>query len=376
MTAPKKTILVVQTAFLGDLLLGIAFFKHLRRLFPNHQIALFTRKGIADILLKTELIDSLFEIKKGDRDSYNAHLQTIKNLEIEYIFSLHESVRSALFVWQLKAQHKIAFKKAWNFLFFSQRIKKNMNLPDALRQLQLLAPLDPNLQARLEQYPTLNQPFVVNKQGQLSAPPEWASLSLKDKFAGDQGTWLRLQEKLNLAPVKNKKWVMLFPGSVWATKRWTEEGFVEVGKALQNQNYQVIVMGGPGEEALGKWVADRITNSINLTGLTSIYESAVLMLRSVLCIGNDSASMHLASVVDVPMVSVFGPTVIEFGFRPWSDKAFLVENESLDCRPCGKHGHKECPISTHECMKSISSSDVIQKAQSALKLTNIHSVSE
>lgn len=371
MNSSTKTILVIQTAFLGDLLLGVSFFKHLRRLFPNHQIVLVTRKGIAEIFIKTQLIDQLYEIKKGDRSTYQNILKQLKLLNIEYLFSPHESLRSALFALQLKASYKISFSKIWNQIFFNMRVKKNMDLPDPLRQLQLLESFDSQLKESLSTFIKNEKPYVLNKEGQLSAPPKWASLSLREELIKDESTWLRLLEKLNIAPIKEKKWILLFPGSVWATKRWVEKGFIELGNKLQKDNFQIIIMGSSDEVEICQRVAKNIPNSISLAGATSIYESALLMLRASLCIGNDSASMHLASVADIPMVSIFGPTVIEFGFRPWSSKAFLVENESLDCRPCGKHGHRECPIGTHECMTTIQSDEVYLKAEKALKQNKI-----
>ena len=51
-------------------------------------------------------------------------------------------------------------------------------------------------------------------------------------------------------------------------------------------------------------------------------------------------------------------------YRPWQNKAVVVQNKNLDCRPCGKHGHASCPIKTHECMKSIAPSQVLEASES------------
>ncbi|MCB0370096.1 MAG: hypothetical protein KDD45_11895, partial [Bdellovibrionales bacterium] len=94
---------------------------------------------------------------------------------------------------------------------------------------------------------------------------------------------------------------------------------------------------------------------------TSVYESSLILSHADLVIGNDSASSHLACLCDCQLVSFFGPTVLDFGYRPWGNKVYIFENETLKCRPCGPHGHKKCPIGTHECMKSIKPEMVFSK---------------
>jgi heptosyltransferase-2 len=87
-----------------------------------------------------------------------------------------------------------------------------------------------------------------------------------------------------------------------------------------------------------------------------------------LVVTNDSAGQHLAALAGTKTVSVFGPTVLPFGFRPWNSQAIVVERFGLSCRPCGKHGPMKCPIGTHECMKSIRSNEVYQACERLLSI--------
>ena len=61
------------------------------------------------------------------------------------------------------------------------------------------------------------------------------------------------------------------------------------------------------------------------------------------------------------------PTVLDFGYRPWSNQTYIIEKVGLACRPCGKHGGHTCPIKTHDCMTHISASEVSQQAQVILQ---------
>ena len=69
---------------------------------------------------------------------------------------------------------------------------------------------------------------------------------------------------------------------------------------------------------------------------------------------NDSAPMHFASAVNAPVTAVYCSTIPEFGFGPLSDESYVVEiAEPLDCRPCGLHGYKACPLGHFNCARNI-----------------------
>lgn len=224
--------------------------------------------------------------------------------------------------------------------------------------MSLLFPWNQDLKNKSEKLASEKLFYQKSAGGKLSSVPDWCSLDVRTELLNDNFNFQRLEGNLNLKKFSDKQWIMIFPGSVWATKMWSENGFVEIGQYLQNKNFQVFIMGGPGEEALGERIRQQIPNSISLVGKTSIYESAILLVRSKLMIGNDSASTHLACCAGIPTISIFGPTVLEFGFRPWSNQSYVVEKEGLLCRPCGPHGHRKCPLGTHECMKNISAESV------------------
>lgn len=361
--------LVVQTAFLGDLLLAIPLLKRCKEQWPKHQLALVCRKGLGEFFLRTKLVDQVFEIQKGDKKSYKKIIEQLKSEKVDYLISPHQSLRTTFFCRQISAQHKIGYKNLGSFFAYKTRIKRNQHLPDALRQMSLLETVDKDLKNLLEKYQSQEKPYLPLTQGQLSKPPNWASMSLRKAVLNDE-VFSTLQKKFSLKGFQENKAVLIFPGSVWATKRWTEEGFIKVGQALQAQGFSVYIMGGPGEEELAERVAAQIPSAHSLAGKTTIFESSQLIARASLLVGNDSASTHLAAVCETPLIAIFGPTILEFGYRPWSAQSFVVQKENLSCRPCGKHGHQVCPIKTHVCMKDISADEVLKTAGFILRPSN------
>jgi heptosyltransferase-2 len=98
----------------------------------------------------------------------------------------------------------------------------------------------------------------------------------------------------------------------------------------------------------------------NLAGSLSLLQSAALMKGAVMNYVNDSAPMHLASATDAPVTVIYCSTIPAFGFGPLSPVSKIIEaEESLDCRPCGLHGFKNCPKGHFRCAETISVKRVI-----------------
>jgi len=154
--------------------------------------------------------------------------------------------------------------------------------------------------------------------------------------------------------------VAIAPGSVWPTKRWPQESFVNLCKLLSEQEKIAFLIGGSDDQRLCFDIAAAVaTNVFNLAGQLTWRQSAELLKRCSVVVTNDSAPTHLAAAVGTPTVAIFGPTVTGFGFYPLRLNSLVVEM-NLPCRPCGIHGSKKCPIATHECMVGISVTEVMK----------------
>ncbi len=363
MLGARKQVLIVQTAFLGDLLLSVPLLKNLRLSIPQCEIHLVCRKGLSPLFLELGLIDHGYEIQKKNSQSYQSVVENTRGTFFDLILSPHESFTSGRLVKKLKSPVKIGFSSWWNFLFFHERIQRDLALPEALRQLSLLENRIPDLKAKLRSFKKMQISFEKIHPGKLAPVPEWASpeielklpfSDIKTQLVSDLGSHFSLPDQF----------VCLFPGSVWATKQWTPEGFVEIGNRYSQEGKAILIMGGPGEESLGERVASQIPGSLNLVNRTSLMQTLVILKSASLVVTNDSAGQHLAALVLAPTLSIFGPTVLKFGYRPWNSKAMVIERKDLLCRPCGKHGHQQCPLGTHECMKSIRAKEVYESSQS------------
>jgi heptosyltransferase-2 len=150
--------------------------------------------------------------------------------------------------------------------------------------------------------------------------------------------------------------IALAPGSVWATKRWPH--YAELARVVATTS-RIVVIGAKDDAPLAAEIANAAGGSvIDATGKLSLLGSAELIRRCALLVTNDSAPQHLASAVGTPTVTVFGPTVPDFGFGPLAPGSETVGVIGLDCRPCDKHGPAQCPLGHWRCMRDLAAATV------------------
>lgn len=289
--------------------------------------------------MQNGLVDEVISIDKKSGEGR----EKLKAQSWDLIIAPHESVRTALWIWSLKGKTKIGFKKWWNYPIFDLRVTKPVRYPDALRQLSLLTPVDSHLAdyfaeedfSRLQSPQTQESPTAFKNLN----IPEWASMKVLER-----------------KPEARK--IFLAPGSVWATKRWTELGYSNLAEILSKRGYRVELVGSSAEKDICDRIASKVPRVINHAGQTSLAELVGLLSTGEALVCNDSGAMHAAAASGLPTVAIFGPTTLNLGFQPWNENAVVVQ-KNLKCRPCGKHGPQKCPIGTHECMEKIAPSEVV-----------------
>jgi heptosyltransferase-2 len=152
----------------------------------------------------------------------------------------------------------------------------------------------------------------------------------------------------------------LAPGSVWATKRWP--GYPALAAELGKRG-TVVTIGSAEDHDLAIAIGRATSNAIDATGTLSLLASAELIGRASVLVTNDSAPQHLASAMNTPTVTIFGPTVQAFGFGPLAEKSAVVGIDSLSCRPCDRHGPVSCPLGHWKCMRDVVLGDVLSRVE-------------
>jgi len=122
-----------------------------------------------------------------------------------------------------------------------------------------------------------------------------------------------------------------------------------------------LILGGKSDRDICNQLNTAIKGSINLSNNNKLFETAANMKKCKLVICNDSGLMHTATSVGIPVVSIFGSSVKEFGFSPFGVKNLVIENNNLSCRPCSHIGKASCKKKHFKCMNDLEPNLVYEK---------------
>lgn len=319
--------LVVQTAFIGDVILATVVVEKLRRFYPEAEIDFLLRKG------NEKLLDGHPQLRKiwiwdKKKEKYRGLLRLAFELRAErydWVINCQRFAASGLLTVLIGARHSVGFTKNPFSRLFTRRIPHRFGtaeqpIHETGRNLALIEHLTDDSPERPRLYPT-----------------EADSVAAK-KVLCDAGPY-----------------VCIAPTSVWFTKQFPAHKWVELVLHIPEE-YAVYLLGGPEDAAACTAIASAAARAkvFNTAGRLSLPASAALMANAAMNYVNDSAPLHLASAMNAPVAAVFCSTLPGFGFTPLSDVRTIVETlQPLSCRPCGLHGRRSCPQGHFACAETI-----------------------
>jgi heptosyltransferase-2 len=324
-----KKILVIQTAFIGDVVLATSLIENLHQQFPEVKIDILVRKGNESLFQSHPFLNQVlvWDKKNNKYQNWVGLLFKIRSSQYDLVLNAQRFAATGAWTAFSKAKIKIGFdKNPFSFLFthavvhqFSEKGQHEID-----RNHQLLSSLFVTKVAMPKLYPTASDELAVSSYQQTP-------------------------------------YLCIAPASVWFTKQFSIEKWVDLINELPFKG-PIYLIGGPGDKLLCDQILQKINRKsvVNLAGRLSFLASAALQKKAVLNYVNDSAPMHFASAVNAPVVAVYCSTLPNFGFGPLSDGSFIVQtNEALACRPCGIHGKKQCPLKHFDCAKTITMDQLI-----------------
>jgi len=316
---PRPTTLLIQTAFLGDVVLTTPLLAVLAE--RHGPLDVVTTPAAAPLLETHPAVASVIRYDKRAADRGLVGVvrlaRRLRGRGYERVYLPHRSWRSAALALLSGAPERVGFAGGPAAACYTRRVPRPATGHEVERLLAL-----------------------AGGSG-TGAPPVRIELTADDRAAAD--AWLR-ERRIG------DGFVALAPGSIWGTKRWP--GYAELAAAL---DAPVVVVGGREDAPLAQAVAAAAAGrGHSAAGALGLRVSAALIARAAVLVTNDSAPLHLATATGTPVVAIFGPTVPAFGFGPRGARDRVVEHAALECRPCSAHGPQVCPLAHHRCMKELS----------------------
>jgi heptosyltransferase-2 len=331
-----QKILVIQTAFIGDVVLATAMLESIHQENPTASISILVRKGNEPLFSAHPYIDKVlvWDKKQNKYGNWLQLLLTIRKNQFDAVINVQRYAATGLWTALSGAKMKIGFdKNPFAFLFTNKITHQSVGngLHEIERNHALLSPLGLFPNAKPALYPSAQDLKAV--EGYQSVP-----------------------------------YLCMAPASVWYTKQFPMHQWIKVLHSIPFEG-PIYLLGGPGDKILNDQILQAVQkkNMINMAGRLSFLASAALQKGAVLNYVNDSAPMHFASAVNAPVAAIYCSTVPDFGYGPLSETSFIIETkQALPCRPCGLHGKKQCPLKHFNCAETISLEQIYQPLQQVL----------
>lgn len=333
---PTK-ILVIQTAFIGDVILITPLIRAIKVLFPQAILDVMVIPQTENVLENNPHIHEilLFDKRKNKVLSFIKMLIKLKREKYQAVLTPHSSMTTAMLIYLAGIPIRVGFDRWKAKKYLTHKIPHLENTHKTIKNLELLKVFSDK---------------IFSNQTELFLP------KLKNEVISD---------KIDKLIQTTKYVIAIAPGSVWFTKRWKIEHYIDLCNKLLNANYGIILIGSKEEKEICDLI-NKHENLINLSGELTLLESATVIEKCNLMICNDSGALHIANAVKTDVFAFFGPTVQTIGYFPFRENDFVFELE-MDCRPCGSHGGNSCHLNHHNCMKQISPNFVFSKVIEKLK---------
>ena len=319
--------LVIQTSFLGDVILTTPLIRELAKRGPVD--VLVTPQGAAVLANNPDIRTVIRYDKRGTYGSALNLWQTVRELRgrrpYEAAYLAQGSFRSGLLAIMTGAKRRIGFVSSTGRALYTDQIpyRPDRHHAERLWSLAMSDCADPPTrdQIRPRLYPSDEERLTVDRMLRRAG-------SLEEPF------------------------VALAPGSAWGTKRWPY--YVELAKRTSD-HARIAIIGSKSDAPIAEEIEAALPAGcvINAVGDLSLLASAELIGRAQAIVTNDSAPQHLASAMGTPTLSIFGPTVPAFGFGPLAERHTVAGLDGLSCRPCHRHGPQRCPLGHWRCMREL-----------------------
>ena len=337
-------ILIIRFSALGDVAMTVPVVSALAEQYPHVRITVlskpFTRVFFEGLAPNVGFMGADVKGEYRGVKGLNALYRRLSAKHFTAIADLHNTLRSKY----LRMRFNLGHNKV-------EHINKHKNGKRLLTS---------QCNKHLEQQPTSFENYA-DVFDRLGYP---VRLDFQSMFASEGPDLSLLPEELRLKPA-GEKWIGIAPFAAHCGKIYPIERMEEVVGRLSGQLQQsrLFLFGGGKEEKmlLDKWAGKyaKCTNASSLLG--GLQQELVLMSQLDCMVSMDSANMHLASLVAVPVVSVWGATHPYAGFMGWQQKEENAVQVDLPCRPCSIYGKKKCHRGDYACLNEITPDMIVER---------------
>lgn len=336
---PPERILCIKLKHIGDVLLMTPAIRALHQAWPGSRIAALVPRGTEGVLAGNPDLDEVLVLDRGEGWRGNWRIiRALRRYAPDLVLEMGQGDREAVLGWLSGARQRVGYAPRWSGQW---------------RRVLLSRMIAWN-----------GRTHVIESNVELVRACGIPATADRPVLVVEPGARARMAAHLESAGLRpNQPLVVVHPVSRWLFKAWPETGCAEVIRHLVGQaGVAVAVTSGPEAkemDAARRILAGAGVPAIDLVGRTTLIDLAAVLERAQLFLGVDSAPMHMAAALGVPVLALFGPSG-EHHWGPWGEGHVVLASPYL-CRPCGRDGCLGTKVS--DCLEALSAQTVIRAAE-------------
>ncbi|MCU0383737.1 MAG: glycosyltransferase family 9 protein [Cyclobacteriaceae bacterium] len=343
---------ILRFSAMGDVVLLTPVVNALAQQYPDAKVTVVTRPKFTTFFNHIERVETFAadvdKVYTGFSGLWRLS-QEIKKLNPDFVLDLHDHLRTRMigFFLRLSGLPVVRFYK-------SRKEKKQLTQKNKVN----FTPLKHTVERYQEVFHQIGYPIEIKNEKHLSAS------SIPDQLVED------FLQKENTSD--QEVWIGVAPFAMHTSKIWPIHLYQQLfGILLKEKNFRFFLFGGGAKEiAFFETLKDAFPANVSIVaGQLKLTQELQLMqqLKLMLCV--DSSNMHLAALLKVPLLSIWGGTHTATGFGPYqyNEHAIIeINRETLPCRPCSVFGKESCYRGDFACLNLITPKMVADRIISAL----------
>lgn len=340
-------ILVIRFSAIGDVAMTIPVIYSLAAQYPQHEITMLSREALRPLFqnlpTNVKFIGADLNGKHKGVFGLSRLYSQLKPFHFDYVADLHNVLRTKYLCLRFKLSGVPVAT-----IFKGRAGKKEL----VRRHNKILKKQETSFERYADVFKRLGLPVLLDFTSIYG--DRKGDFSLIEPVVGGKG---------------DKKWIGIAPFAKHKGKIYPL-GLQEqvVSHFAADSGVRVFLFGGGAAEqaVFDRWIAKYPTVT-SMIGKLNMSTELNLMSHLDVMLSMDSANMHLASLVNVPVVSVWGATHPYAGFMGWKQSPANVIGIDLSCRPCSVFGQKPCFRGDYACLYGIGSERIIEKIEGIIK---------
>jgi ADP-heptose:LPS heptosyltransferase len=329
-------ILIIKPGAIGDVLLTTPVIENLRHNFPYAEINFLTQSFCKEVLTDNPYLSRVltYDLKKGD-SSY-CLIKNIHDQKYDLIIDLFCNPRTAVITLNSEAKYRVGYPFSW------RRIAYNIKVKPRSGEVH-------NIEFNLDSLRALDLKIITNT-------PRFYLNHAHNEFA---------EVFFNERGLNKENVIGINPCGTWETKVWYLEKYIELAQKLSSDFNILLFWGYDRERVAAMEIKKIVGEKAHIMPAVNLKYMGALAKNCILFITNDTGPMHIAWVLGVSTISIFGPTNPNLQ-GPVTGKSLIIKNESLSCLGCNLTNIGDCPYD-HKCMKDLEVEEVYNKAKDFIK---------